>query len=81
MGITRTRTVADAWANDDGGVTIEVDGSAVAVTVVEAAEYASTVMNAAWEAAQSNAEKDGFLAVEQMRERMAESRSDLDGVL
>jgi len=74
-------TLADAWANDDGGVTIAIDGSAVDVSVVEAAEYATSVMDAAWEAAQANAEKDAEIAVQQMRERMTDSASGLDGVL
>lgn len=83
MAITRTKeiTVADAWANDDGDVTLELDGSKTQVSVIEAVEYAVAVMDAAWQAAAANAEKDGEIAVQQMRERMAESRTALDDLV
>lgn len=83
MAITRTKeiTLADAWGNDDGEVSVEVAEQVVSLTVVEAAEFAVHVMDAAWEAAVTNAEKDGEIAVQQMRERLAGSRSAIDDLV
>ncbi len=83
MAITRTKevTIADAWANDDGDVTLELKGRTAPVSIVEAAEFAAAVMGAAWDAAVANAEKDGELAVQQMRDRMAETRTALDDLV
>lgn len=79
-GITRTTevTVADAWANDDGEVTIEVSGNLVSLSIVEAATYALTVADAALDASRAQDEKDAELAVQQMRDRMVASQSGLD---
>lgn len=40
MGVTRTKTetIADAWADDFGGVSVEVRGVQVQLDVVEAAQ-------------------------------------------
>ncbi len=83
MAITRTKeiTLADAWGNDDGEVSVEVAEQVVSLTVVEAVEFAVHVMDAAWETAQANAEKDGQLVVEQMRERMARDRTAIDDLV
>jgi hypothetical protein len=80
--VTRTKevTLADAWANDEDGVTLEVEGTLVPVTIVEAAEFAVHLMGAAWEAAQSAADKDAEIAIAQLRERMTET-NPLGGLL
>lgn len=60
MAITRTRevTVADAWANDEDGVTLEAGDARVALTVDEAHAYGQLVMQAALEASQAIRERN-----------------------
>jgi hypothetical protein len=68
--ITKTVTVADVWANDDGGVSLEVEGTIVPLSIVEAATYAVAVMDAAIEAA-AGTDADAEQTIREMRERMA----------
>jgi hypothetical protein len=60
MGITRTSevTVADVWANDDEGVTLEVGEGRATLTVDEAHAYGQQVMEAALTAAQAIRERN-----------------------
>lgn len=55
MPITRTREVevADAYGDDDGGVTVLVEGGRQALTPDEADELGQTLMQAALEARQT----------------------------
>jgi hypothetical protein len=55
MPITRTREVevADAYGDDDGGVTVLVEGGRQALTPEEADELGQTLMQAALEARQT----------------------------
>jgi hypothetical protein len=52
MGITRTRDVeiADAWGDDDGGVTVTVDGGRQSLSIDEAEEYGRALFAAALDA-------------------------------
>lgn len=49
MAIVRTREVAiaDAWGNDEGGITLEVRGRKARVSIDEAEEFALGILNAA----------------------------------
>ncbi|AYG02390.1 hypothetical protein [Gryllotalpicola protaetiae] len=49
MAITRIHedTLADAWANDDGQVVIEVDGHSIPLEPNEARELVELIMTAA----------------------------------
>lgn len=49
MAIVRARevTIADAWGNDEGGITLEVRGKRARVSIDEAEEYALGILNAA----------------------------------
>ncbi len=49
MAIVRTREVAiaDAWGNDEGGITLEVRGRKARVSLDEAEEYALGILTAA----------------------------------
>jgi len=60
MAITRTRevTVADAWANDEDGVTLEAGDGRATLTVDEAHAYGQQVIQAAFEAAQAIRERN-----------------------
>lgn len=68
--ITKTVTVADVWANDDGGVSLELEGTIVDLSIVEAATYAAAVMDAAIEAA-AGTDADAEQTIRELRERMA----------
>jgi hypothetical protein len=49
MAIVRMREVAiaDAWGNDEGGVTLEVRGKKARVSIDEAEEHAFAILTAA----------------------------------
>jgi len=60
MAITRTTetTVADAWADDEGGVTLEVTDGRASLTADEAHAYGQLVMQAGLDAAQAIRERN-----------------------
>lgn len=55
MAIVRTREVAiaDAWANNEDGITLEVRGKRARVSIEEAEEHAFAILNAAVEQRQT----------------------------
>ncbi|ROS62185.1 hypothetical protein EDF38_1288 [Frigoribacterium sp. PhB160] len=60
MAITRTRevTVADAWADDEDGVTLEAGDGRATLTVDEAHAFGQQIIQAAFEAAQTIRERN-----------------------
>ena len=68
MAITRTRdvTVADVWADDDGGVTLEVGEARTSLSVEEAEAFGREVTEAARAAAE-----DRRLKLGELRERLS----------
>lgn len=76
-GITRTQdvTVADAWANDEGGVSVEVEGRIVSVTPEEAIGFALSLFAAAVDAAESEDEKvDAERVIAELEDRVTITR-------
>lgn len=75
MGIVRTQdvTVADAWANDDGGVSLEVEGRIVPVTPEEAIAFAVLLYAVAVDAADAIDEKaDAEQTIDEFMDRFRE---------
>lgn len=78
-GITRTQdvTVADAWANDDGGVSLEVEGHVIPVSPEEAIAFALALFAAAVDAAESEDEKsDAEQTIAELEDRVTITRWD-----
>lgn len=78
-GIMRTRdvVVADAWANDDGGVSLEFEGNVVPVTPEEAILFALSVFAAAVDAAEAIDEKaEAEITLTELGERALITRWD-----
>ena len=55
---TVEKTIADAWADDEGGVTLEVTDGRASLTADEAHAYGQLVMQAGLEAAQAIRERN-----------------------
>lgn len=73
MAVTRTKevTVADAWGNDVGGVTVEIRGRKVHLSTEEAFAFAHDVVSAAVEAQQAaQAKFDAERSLAGYRDRM-----------
>lgn len=73
MAVTRTKevTVADAWGNDVGGVTVEVGKGRAHLTTEEAFAFAHDVVTAAVEAQRATRETfDAERSMAEYRDRM-----------
>lgn len=68
---TQDVTVADAWANDDGGVSLEVEGKIVPVSPEEAIAFAVLLYAAAVDAAEAIDEKaDAEQTIAELEDRV-----------